>query len=99
VLFGTSIAIWETFHDFQDLITPLVNEEMKIVDISSNGRSQENIFYSNVNKGRHRHGKTSFEGRHGSLHGGHHQHEGQPHGSEKINFEGTESHVGRGENH
>jgi hypothetical protein len=43
--------------------------------------------------------KTSFESRHGSLHGGHHQHESQLHGSEKINFEGRESHVGRGENH
>ncbi len=53
---------------------------MIIVGTSSNGGSQENTFYSNTNRGRG--GKTSFRGRHGSLHGGHHQHEGQAHGGE-----------------
>jgi len=52
---------------------------MIIVDTSSNGGSQKNVFYSNTNKGRTRGGKTSFRGRHESSHGGHHQHESQPH--------------------
>jgi hypothetical protein len=78
--FRTSIAVRKTFLNFQDFITLLISEEMKIVGISSNGRSQENVFYSNTNKGRGRGGKTSFPSRHGSSHGGHHQHENQPHG-------------------
>jgi hypothetical protein len=49
---------------------------MKIVSISSSGKSQESVFYSNINKGRGRGGKTSFQGQHGSSHGEHHQHEG-----------------------
>ncbi len=50
---------------------------MKIVSISSNGGSQESALYSNINRGKG--GKTSFQGRHGSSHGGHHQYEGQAH--------------------
>ncbi len=53
---------------------------MRIVGTSSNEESQENAFYSNINRGRGRGGKTSFRGRHKSSHGGHHQHEGQYHG-------------------
>jgi hypothetical protein len=37
--FRISIAIRETFADFQDLITLLISEEMKIVGTSSNGGS------------------------------------------------------------
>ncbi len=53
---------------------------MRIVGISSNKGSQESVFYSNTNRGKGRGGKTSFRSRHGSSHGGHHQHEGQAHG-------------------
>ncbi len=67
---------------------------MKIVGTSSNGRSQENIFYSNTNRGRSKGGKTSFQGWHGRSHGGHHQHENQPHGSGWRNFRGRENHGG-----
>jgi hypothetical protein len=74
--FCTSIAIRETFIDFQDLITLLISEEMKVVGTSSNGGSQESALYSNSNRGRGRGAKTSFRGRHGSSHDGHHQHEG-----------------------
>jgi len=70
--FRTSIAIRKTFIDFQDLITQLIIEKMRIVGTSSNGGSQENAFYSNTNRGRGRGGKTSFQGRHRSSHGGHH---------------------------
>jgi len=45
--FLTSIAIRKTFPNFQDLITLLISEEMTIISISSNGRSQESAFYSN----------------------------------------------------
>jgi hypothetical protein len=76
--FRTSIAVCETFPNFQDLITLLISEEMRIVGTSSNGGSQESAFYSNTNRGRG--GKTSFRGRPKSSHGGHHQHEGQAHG-------------------
>jgi len=58
--FHISIVVCETFLDFQDLITLLINEEMKIVGTSSNGGSQESVFYSNFNKGRGRGAKTSF---------------------------------------
>ncbi len=78
--FRTSIAVRETFPNFQDLITLLISEEMRIVGTSSNGGSQESFFYSNTNRGRGRGGKTSFRGRPGSSHGGHQQHEGQAHG-------------------
>jgi hypothetical protein len=37
--FHTSITIRETFPNFQDLITLLINEEMRIVGTSSNGGS------------------------------------------------------------
>jgi len=60
--FCTSIIIRETFPDFQDLITLLINEDMKIVSISSNGRSQESVFYSNTNRSKGRGGKISFRG-------------------------------------
>jgi len=60
--FCTSITIRETFLNFQDLITLLISEDMKIVSISSNGRSQESAFYSNINRGKGRGGKTSFRG-------------------------------------
>jgi len=79
--FHTLIAIRETFPNFQDLITLLINEEMRVVGTSSNGGSQESAFYSNYNRGRGRGAKTSFRSQHGSSHGGHHQHEGQSHGS------------------
>jgi hypothetical protein len=58
--FRTSIAIRETFPDFQDLITQLISENMRIIGTSSNGGSQESAFYSNINRSRGRGGKTSF---------------------------------------
>jgi hypothetical protein len=42
--FRTSIVVRKTFHDFQDLITLLISEEMRIVGTSSNGGSQESAF-------------------------------------------------------
>ncbi len=69
---------------------------MRIVSTSSNGGSQENVFYSNTNRGRGRSGKASFRGRHKSLHGGHHQHEGQAHGDGQGNFGGRASRGSRG---
>jgi len=60
--FCTSITIRETFPNFQDLITLLISEDMRIISISSNGRSQESAFYSNINRGKGRGGKTSFRG-------------------------------------
>ncbi len=72
---------------------------MKIVGTSSNGGSQESAFYSNYNRGRGRSAKTSFQGRHRSSHGGHHQHEGQSHGGGRRNFRGRGSHGGRDGNH
>ncbi len=54
------------------MITLLINEKMKIVGTSSNGGSQENVFYSNTNRNRGGGGKTSSQGRHGNSHGGHH---------------------------
>ncbi len=64
---------------------------MRIIGTSSNGGSQENVFYSNTNRGRGRGrgrgGKTSFPNQHESSHGGHHQHEGQAHGGGRENFE------------
>jgi len=74
--FRTSIIIRETFLNFQNLITLLINEEMRIVGTSSNGGSQESVFYSNFNRSGGRRAKTSFRGWHESSHGGHHQHEG-----------------------
>ncbi len=56
--FRTSIAVRETFPNFQDLITLLISEEMRIVGTSSNGGSQESAFYSNTNRGRGRGGKN-----------------------------------------
>ncbi len=53
-------------------------------------------FLLNTNRGRSRGGKTSFRGQHGSLHGGHHQHEGQPHGGGGGNFRGKGSRGIRG---
>jgi hypothetical protein len=58
--FRTSIAVQKTFPDFQDLITLLISEEMRIDGTSSNGGSQGNVFYSNSNSIRSRGGKTSF---------------------------------------
>jgi hypothetical protein len=37
--FRTSIAIRKTFPNFQDLITLLISEEMRVVSTSSNGGS------------------------------------------------------------
>jgi len=37
--FHTSIAVRETFPNFQDLITLFISEEMKVVGTSSNGGS------------------------------------------------------------
>jgi hypothetical protein len=62
--FCTSIAVRKIFPDFQDLITLLISEKMKVVGTSSNGGSQESDFYSNSNRGRGRGVKTSFRGRH-----------------------------------
>ncbi len=87
--FRTSIVVRETFHNFQDLITLLISEEMRVVGTSSNGGSQESVFYSNTSRGRG--GKTSFRGLHKNSHGGHHQHEGQPHGGGRGNFGGRGS--------
>jgi len=64
--FCISIVVQETFFDFQDLITLLINEKMKIIGTSSNGGSQESVFYSNVKRGKSKGGKTSFRSRHGS---------------------------------
>jgi len=83
--FRISITVRETFPNFQNLITLLISEEMRIIS-TSNGGSQENVFYSNINRSRGRGGKTSFQGRHGSSHRGHHQHEGQTHGGGQGNF-------------
>jgi hypothetical protein len=58
--FRTSIVVQETFFDFQDLITLLISEEMRVVGTTSNGGSQESSFYSNSNRGRGRGAKTSF---------------------------------------
>jgi len=69
---------------------------MRIIGTSSNGGSQESDFYSNINKGKGRGGKTSFQGRHKSLHGGHHQHESQAHGGGRGNFGGRGSRGNRG---
>jgi hypothetical protein len=94
--FRTSIVVRETFPNFQDLITLLISEEMRIVGTSSNGGSQESVFYSNTNRSRGRGGKTSFRSRLGSSHGGHHQHEGQAHGGGRGNFGGRGSRGSRG---
>jgi hypothetical protein len=58
--FRISITIRETFPNFQYLIILLISEEIRIVDTSSNGGSQENALNSNTNRGRCRGGKTSF---------------------------------------
>jgi len=94
--FRTSITVRETFPNFQDFITLLISEEMRIVGTSSDGGSQESVFYSNTNRGRGRDDKTSFRGRHGNSHGGHHQHAGQAHGGGRGNFGGRGSRGSRG---
>jgi hypothetical protein len=58
----TLIVVQETFLDFQNLITLLISEEMRIVGTSSNGGSQENVFYANINRSRGRGGKILFRG-------------------------------------
>jgi hypothetical protein len=58
--FRTSIVVQETFPNFQNLITLLISEEIRLVGNSSNGGSQESAFYSNSNKGKGRGAKTSF---------------------------------------
>jgi hypothetical protein len=60
--FCISIVDRETFPNFQDLITLLISEKMRVVGTSSNRGSQKNVFYSNSNKGRSRGAKTSFRG-------------------------------------
>jgi hypothetical protein len=60
--FRTSITVRKTFPGFQDLITLLISEKMRIVGTSSNGGSQENAFFSNSNRGRGRGVKTSLRG-------------------------------------
>ncbi len=97
--FRTSIAIRKTFPNFQDLITLLISEKMRVVGTSSNEGSQENVSYSNSNRSRGRSAKTSFQGRHESSHGGHHQHEAQSHGGERGNFRGRGSRGGHGGSH
>jgi hypothetical protein len=74
--FCTSIVVRETFPDFQYLITVLISDEMRVVGTSSNGGSQESVFYSNFNRSRSRSAKTSFQGRHKISHDGHHQPKG-----------------------
>jgi len=69
---------------------------MRIVDTSSNGGSQESVFYPNTNRGRGRGDKTSFRGQHESSHVGHHQHEGQVHGGGRGNFRRRGSRGSRG---
>ncbi len=96
--FFTSIAVWETFPNFQYLITLLLSEEMRVIGTSSNGGSQESVFYSNINRGKSRDGKTSFRGGHESSHE-HHQHEGQLHGGGWGNFGGRGSCGGCGGSH
>jgi hypothetical protein len=68
---------------------------MIVIGTSSNGGSQESAFYSNSNTSKSISVKTSFRGRHGSSHGGHHQHEGQSHGSGRETFRGIGSCDGR----
>lgn len=51
----------KTFFDFQELITLLISEEVKIVSTSLSGWSKENAFYSNINKGRGRSDRISFK--------------------------------------
>ncbi len=97
--FRISIALQKTFLDFQDIITLLITEEMRVVGTSSNGGSQESAFYSNSNRGKGKGVKTSFRGRHESSHGGHHQHEGQSRGGGRGNFRGRGSRGGRGGSH
>jgi hypothetical protein len=58
--FRTSIVVRKTFPNFQDVITLLISEEMRIIGTSSNQGSQESAFYSNTNRGKGRGGKTSF---------------------------------------
>jgi hypothetical protein len=50
--FRISIVVRKTFPNFQDLITLLISEEMRIVGTSSNEGSQESAFYLNTNTGR-----------------------------------------------
>jgi hypothetical protein len=59
--FRSLIRIRKTFFNFQKLITLLISENMRIVDISSNGGLKKNSFYSNISggKSRSRGGKTS----------------------------------------
>jgi hypothetical protein len=52
--FHTSIVVRKTFPNFQNLMTLFINEDMRIVGTSCNGGSQENVFYSNINRGRGR---------------------------------------------
>jgi hypothetical protein len=59
--FCISIVDRETFPNFQDLITLLISEKMRVVGTSSNGGSQKNVFYSNSNKGRVEVLKPHFE--------------------------------------
>ncbi len=72
---------------------------MRIIGISSNGRSQKNVFHLNTNRGKSKGDKTSFWGQHESLHGGYHQNEGQLHGGGQGNFRGRGSRGGHGGNH
>jgi len=97
--FRTSIAVRETFPNFQNLITLLISEKMKVVGTSSSGGSQESAFYSNSNRGRGKGAKTSFRCRHESSHGAHHQHEAWSHGGGQGNFRGRGSYGGHGGNH
>jgi hypothetical protein len=60
--FQTSITVRKTFPDFQELITLLISEEMKIIGTSFNGGLQESGLYSNTNRGKSRGGKISFRG-------------------------------------
>ncbi len=79
------------------MITLHINEDMKIIGISSSGGSKENVFYSNTNRGGG--GRTSSRSWHWNLHGGHHQHKCQPHGGGWGNFRGRGSHGDHGGSH
>ncbi len=97
--FRISIAIPKTFFDFQNLITLLISEDMKIVGTSSNGGSHESALYSNINRGTNKSGKTSFWGQHGSFAWWTSLTWSQPHGSGWGNFRGRGGRGGRGGSH
>jgi hypothetical protein len=57
------------FPIFQELISLLISEKMKIIGTSSNGGSKDNAFYSNISRCRNTSDRTSFRGGHENSHG------------------------------